>query len=674
MTLALAFPPVGQDPNGAGWFALRYHTDFEGWGPAPGVPPWQLPVLGPELFYDDGRHVVELRPVPPAVGVEPPSGLAVDLTGEVYLVSAEGVLLRRHCDGCEAPLLCEPGVLMAPAGLALDRRGFLYVADPFAGRVVVLSPDDGAVIAVLVDRLQEPVDVAVAPSGRIYVADRKAGAISVWSARFTRIGSFAAQSLDNLPAAPKPIAVFIAPGGGVGVVDAAHPQVLLFGPGGSQQADAQWRSLAADPGETDLALKALRCLYGPEPFRIVAGACLPPCPVPDSADRLAAAHRTLRLLRLTLAHQFQSSGEFVSAALDGGAPGAAWHKIEIEADLPAGTWLEVQTVTSDDPVRLNNPAALPPGLVFAPVPGGADGNPRLPAGVLERLILSPRGRYLRLRLVLAGNGQATPSVRLIRVLVPRISYLDLLPRMFRRDPEADRFLERFLALFEYLLTRVEARYEGFSRELNLDAAPAGVLDWLASLIDVAFEPSWPLERRRAYLREAVWLYRIRGTPAGIARALEIYTGRPPVLVEHWLDRPAVRPGLGRTGNILGLGTLGPSVDVIGDAGRAHRFTVYVQSDDPALDETLLAMVRRIVETGKPAHTSYDVRVLRPGAVVGEGQVGFDVVLAGRETPRLELGGCEPGSTGGEGAGATLGVDSVLGPPRPEYAAPFPRRL
>jgi phage tail-like protein len=289
---------------------------------------------------------------------------------------------------------------------------------------------------------------------------------------------------------------------------------------------------------------------------------------------------------------------------------------------------------------------------------------------LDALALSPPGRYARVKVTLRGDATATPSVRLIQILFPRVSYLDLLPRVFRRDPDAERFLERFLALFEHLLTREESRYEDFSRELNLDAAPADVLSWLAALIDVAFEPSWPIERRRALLSEAVRLYQIRGTPAGIARYLEIYTGRAPVLVEHWLDRVAEPPALGRAGHVLGLGTLGGSAVTSSDAGRAHRFTVYVESDDPSLDETLLAMTRRIVDTTKPAHTSYDINVLRPGqSGVGEARVGFDVILTGRESPRVEIGGCDP-KTIAPPPGATLGVDAVLGPRRPDYSGPF----
>ena len=148
--MSLTVPAIGYDPNGAGWYVLRYARDFDGPGAVPGLPLWQQPTLGPELFYDDVRHVLELLPVPGTSPIAPLPGLAVDVTGEIYRVNERGELVRRHCDGCEAPLLCEPGVLVSPAGLALDRRGFLYVADPGAHRVVVMDPDDGSVVEVLV--------------------------------------------------------------------------------------------------------------------------------------------------------------------------------------------------------------------------------------------------------------------------------------------------------------------------------------------------------------------------------------------------------------------------------------------------------------------------------------------------------------------------------------------
>ena len=71
-------------------------------------------------------------PKPSPIAADPPPGIAVDVDGDIYRVDDDGQLMVVRCDGTSAPLLCEPRVLAQPAGLALDRRGFLYVADPAA--------------------------------------------------------------------------------------------------------------------------------------------------------------------------------------------------------------------------------------------------------------------------------------------------------------------------------------------------------------------------------------------------------------------------------------------------------------------------------------------------------------------------------------------------------------
>ena len=252
-------------------------------------------------------------------------------------------------------------------------------------------------------------------------------------------------------------------------------------------------------------------------------------------------------------------------------------------------------------------------------------------------------------MTLESGGNATPSVRSIKVTYPRNSYLELLPRVYRRDPAGALFLEQFLALFERVLTGVEDDYERFSRQLNPDAAPIDVINWLACLVDLSFDPSWPLARRRALVAAAMDLYKRRGTVAGIERYVEIYTGVRPVVVESFLARPRQPAYVGRAGSILGC-TLSLS-PVAADAGPdealvrgyAHRFTVLVFPVDECDGETLLPVVDRIVTVNKPAHTVHEVRAVFPEARIGlQNTVGVDFVLGGRTAPRVSLGpGCGP---------------------------------
>jgi len=657
-----------RDANDATWYVLRYPEDFASPPGADDNAPFgdsSSPFHDGALFYDPARHVLELVPEPLPPGQEAPllPGLAVDVTGEIYRVDPHThALVRIRCDGSEAPLPCEPHVFARPAGLALDRRGFLYVADRTAQRVVVLLPDDGSVHALLGGGFVEPVDVATAPDGRIYVADRGSGRIEIFSPRWRHLGGFAARGPAGLPATPRPIAVMINPDHSVLVADAAHPRLLRFAPDGAPLAEVPLSTLAAPLAGGDVALDALAQAYGARAPRFLAAGC-GPLPDGDGGVRLAAVHRALRLLRLGLGRSFAARGVFISAALDAGAPATTWHRIQLDADLPPGTAITVETLTADDRAPHHRDWQAPRDTAGWPVAFHAD--------TPDQLVQSPPGRFLWVRVTLSSDGTATPSLRALRVYHPRISYLALLPPVFQRDPDAAQFLQHFLALFEHVFTGVEDRYQEFSRELNLDAAPREVLAWLAALVDLAFDPSWPIERRRALLAEAIRLYAIRGTPRGIERYVEIYTGMRPLVMESFLERPRRPAFLGRPGSLVGCGLplVGCAPDATPEAtlyaDHAHRFRVYVYLDDPCREPVLRAVVDRIVEVNKPAHTEHELCLVYPGAQVGmTTSVGIGWVVGAAEAPSVRLGGCDPA-----GPAAVLGQSAVIGERRASYLRP-----
>jgi phage tail-like protein len=217
-------------------------------------------------------------------------------------------------------------------------------------------------------------------------------------------------------------------------------------------------------------------------------------------------------------------------------------------------------------------------------------------------------------------------------------------------------------LFERVLTGIEDRYEQFSRWLDPRAAPLEIINWLGLLVDLTFDPSWPLARRRALVGAAMELYRTRGTIAGLRRYVEIYTGAAPVIREMFLERPGQPALLGIGNSLLGSGlalsppnaTTSPPAALI--AAYAHRFTVVVYPDDACDAETLLPVVDRIVTTNKPAHTIHSLVAVYPDARVGvQDTIGVDLVIGGGVPTPPDGGG--------------LGVDTVLRDGRPPYGAP-----
>ncbi len=136
---------------------------------------------------------------------------------------------------------------------------------------------------------------------------------------------------------------------------------------------------------------------------------------------------------------------------------------------------------------------------------------------------------------------------------------------------------------------------------SAERAPAELLPWLASWLGATLDPRWPEEARRRLIAEIVPLYRLRGTPAGIARMVRIYTGMEPVIAA--------------------------------DPARPHCFkvTIHYHQREPEEIRRLQDEVRRILDREKPAHTWYDLDFEVPTMQIGvHSTVGLDTLL-GEET-------------------------------------------
>ncbi|MFK0246919.1 phage tail protein [Amycolatopsis azurea] len=366
--------------------------------------------------------------------------------------------------------------------------------------------------------------------------------------------------------------------------------------------------------------------------------------------------------------QYVTRGEFTTKPIDGGISRCRWHRVRLDADVPAGTAVSVAIVVSED------------GL-FAE----SDWQTAT-AGATDFLVDQPPGRYLTARVRLSGDSSATPVLHRIRLDFPRSTSADLLPAAFRQDPAADDFTERFLTLFDASTAEIDRVIERYPALLDPAGVPDGALPWLAGLLGLAFEAGWNAETRRKLIRAAPGLYRRRGTPCALAEAIEIVFGVKPVIDElagdrHWAQvrataSPSTARGLGsvrlfgRSSSRLRLdtSTLGaaplrafgdPDTDPLTE--HAHRFRVLLPAG--AADEDAL---RRLVVRQAPAHTRGSVRAAGSGFVVGSrSTVGVDTAFVPLPPPvlggvRLNHDGVlRPGPRGAR-HGVSVGVMSAVG--------------
>ncbi len=298
----------GRDANDAWWINVRRQEE---WGP-----------LMDDVVFDASRNVVELAPLPLAAADLVNS--VTDADGTVYRSdpARDLVTRQRTCDAAPVDFFggtgWATGCLRDPAGLALDDRGHLYVVDRGNHRVQVIDIATSRVVYVI-EQLGDPVAIGIARS-RVYVAASN-GRVSIFDRgfRFDRTFEVAA------PVATKTttvIATAVDASDAILVVLAEWSRLLRFGCSGEYLGEVAW---------------------------------------PDAPLSLAPLAGRAR---------FELEGTVYVGPIDGGRDRLAWHEIAVDAALPPGTSIEVQTYAADPvpvvPPALSTPPPLPPGVPWAP--------------------------------------------------------------------------------------------------------------------------------------------------------------------------------------------------------------------------------------------------------------------------------------------------------------------
>ena len=258
----------------------------------------------------------------------------------------------------------------------------------------------------------------------------------------------------------------------------------------------------------------------------------------DSADRWVP----LGTLRRP---EYAELATFLTPVLDGGEAGCVWHRLTLDACIPAETSVRVWTATSDTETGLEDATWRPEPVPYRRGDGSELPFPwtpqAAPYGTFELLFQAAEGRYLRVALVLEGNRRESPRLRALRAWYPRFSYLEhYLPHAYREDGASARFLDAFLANIEGLYTTIEDRVAMAQVMFDARTAPREALDWLASWIGAAMDPIWDEDRRRLFLRHAATIYRLRGTELGMRIVLGLALLRCPD--ESLFEAGAREPG------------------------------------------------------------------------------------------------------------------------------------
>jgi phage tail-like protein len=209
-------------------------------------------------------------------------------------------------------------------------------------------------------------------------------------------------------------------------------------------------------------------------------------------------------------------------AFDGREPGCLWHRVFLDACIPAGCSVTLAVRAADHEEEL---ASL--GWQIQPRPYQNSTGSEIPWAAQrfdtwELLLQQVRGRFLQIRVSFTGTARETPRIHALRVYYPRFSYLrQYLPAVYREDEESASFLDRYLANPEGTLTAIEGRVQDVQLLFDGRSVPAQWLEWLASWMGGVLDESWDEYRRRLFVRYLISTYRERGTLGGLLRMLRL---------------------------------------------------------------------------------------------------------------------------------------------------------
>jgi phage tail-like protein len=201
-----------------------------------------------------------------------------------------------------------------------------------------------------------------------------------------------------------------------------------------------------------------------------------------------------------------------------------------------------------------------------------------------------------------ARGQMVYESTEVTIWVARRGYMQHLPALYRRSDAVGHNVVRDICfLFEHMFGVIEKKIDENYRYYDPHTTPGEFLSWLASWMAFTVDLDWPEPRKRALIKRAVDLYRIRGTKRALALFLKLFTGYEPDIDENVWPFKGFRV---ETEARIGIDSV-----ILPPVNLAHCYiiTIPVKFDD--VTPELVFRIHQIVQLEKPAHTHYYLRFL-----------------------------------------------------------------
>lgn len=208
-----------------------------------------------------------------------------------------------------------------------------------------------------------------------------------------------------------------------------------------------------------------------------------------------------------------------------------------------------------------------------------------------------KGRYLWFILETDLQMNQELEVRKIKVFFPRQSWISYLPEIYQSE-DKNMFFERFLAVYQTMYEDLSEKIRNVPYLIDVDDADKEFLVWLAKWLDIAESYVWSKEQLRSLLKNAVRLYKIRGTRQAVKEFVKLYTnGAEAYIVENF----QIKQYKNKKNEIL--------LDYL-YGNNPYKFQVIVKEENVPTVREYQTLIK-IIEEVKPAYMELELVVLKP---------------------------------------------------------------
>lgn len=241
------------------------------------------------------------------------------------------------------------------------------------------------------------------------------------------------------------------------------------------------------------------------------------------------------------------NGVYISAPFDSGQEDTAWDRLRIDMSVPSGGIINIRLYASDNSEAL---VPSPNGKGVSKIDineyvcnSSIDINRKIDMldyigahkyeNMDDMLLFGLKGRYLWFCVEIINYEREKVCIKSVKIEFPRVSFVDYLPDIYKEGSDDNSFIARYLGIFQSIYVDLEDRIDNTPIQFDTEKTSKDFLNWIADWISIRNPSIWGEKKLRTLVKEAVSIYKMKGTKASVSKIVREYAGVEPIIVEQF---------------------------------------------------------------------------------------------------------------------------------------------